>query len=99
MLAILAKIVLDAGSTEAYIQAADSIMEPTRHEHGCTHYAFARDVEDPNVVWITEEWDSEQDLQNHLQSPHITAFLEHTRSLNLLSVEVRKYQVSSVGGL
>jgi quinol monooxygenase YgiN len=99
MLAILAKIVLDPHSVAAYLKAAEPILPATRLESGCTHYAFARCVEHDNVIWITEEWDSEQALQDHLKSPHITTFLQQISNLGVKSVEVRKYTVSAVGGL
>lgn len=99
MLAILAKITLEPGSVDSYLQAARPILTLTREEPGCTHYAFSRCVENAAVVWITEEWESEQALQDHLRSPHITAFLNQIKSMAVLSVEVRKYGVSSVGGL
>jgi len=99
MLSILAKIVLEPTSVAPYLKAAESILKPTRLEAGCTHYAFARCIETPTVLWITEEWDSEQALQDHLKSPHITFFLDQIKTMGVLSVEVRKYQVSSVGGL
>ena len=99
MLALLAKIVLDPNSVTAYLEAAEPILPATRLEAGCTHYAFARCVEDDNVIWITEEWDSEQALQDHLKSSHITAFLDQIKILGVQSVEVRKYTVTSVGGL
>jgi quinol monooxygenase YgiN len=99
MLTILAKIVLELESIAPYLKAAESILTLTRLEAGCTHYAFARCVENPQAVWITEEWDSEQALQDHLKSAHVTAFLDQIRTMGVVSVDVRKYQVSSVGGL
>jgi len=99
MLAILAKIVLEPSSVTPYLKAAESILPTTRREAGCSHYAFARCVENPDVIWITAEWESEQALQDHLKSPHITAFLDDIKSMGVRSVEVRKYSVSAVGGL
>ena len=99
MLAIIAKVTLDPGAVAAYLEAAKPIIPATRNEAGCNHYAFARCVENPGVVWIMEEWTSEQALQDHLRSPHITAFLATVQPLKLLGVDVKKYQVTSVGGL
>ena len=99
MIAICARITLDPDFSDAFGQAAAAIIAPTRKEAGCNYYAFGRDIEDANVVLISEEWATEQALIAHLQSPHITAFLQKTQSMKMLGFEVKKYRVSSVGGM
>lgn len=99
MIALSARAVLAAESVAAFTEAALPIIPATRAEAGCMLYAIARDIENPNTFWFSEEWDSEEALQCHLQSPHITKFLAIVATLQLLSLDVRKYQVSSVGGL
>jgi quinol monooxygenase YgiN len=99
MIAISARITISPDFADAYAKAALAIIPATRKEAGCNYYAFGRDIEDSNVVLISEEWTSEQALRDHLKSPHITDFLEKTQSMKLQSVEVKKYDVSSVGGL
>jgi quinol monooxygenase YgiN len=99
MIAISARITVAPDFIDAYLKASSLILAPTRKEAGCNFYAFGRDIEDANVVLISEEWISEQALLNHLGSPHITEFLQKTQTMKLLGVEVKKYKVSSVGGL
>ena len=99
MIAISAKITVAPEFTDAYVKASLEIIPVTRKEAGCNFYAFGRDLEDANVILISEEWTSDQALRDHLQSPHITAFLEKTQSMKLQSVDVKKYDVRSVGGL
>ena len=99
MIAISARVVLAAESVAAFAQAALPIIPATRGEAGSMLYAISHDIENPNVFWISEEWESEQALQDHLKSPHVTAFLAIVATLQMLSLDVRKYQVSSVGGL
>ncbi len=38
-------------------------------------------------------------LLAHLRSPHITEFLRKTQTMKMLGFEVKKYRVSSVGGM
>ncbi len=99
MIAISARITLAPEFTAAFGDAAAAIIAPTRQEAGCNYYAFGRDLEDANVILISEEWASEQALLDHLQSPHITAFLQQTQSMKMLGFDVKKYRVSSVGGM
>lgn len=99
MIAISAKITVDPHSADAYVDAARQIIPLSRAETGCNHYAFGRDIDHPNIVWITEEWTSEEALREHLATPHIVAFLARTEALKLLAVDVKKYDVRAVGGL
>ena len=51
------------------------------------------------VVWVSEQWASQADLDAHLKTPHVAAFLEACAALEILDMEVRRYEVSSVGDL
>jgi quinol monooxygenase YgiN len=97
LIAISARLEIEAGRIDDYLAAVADIIEPTRAEAGCRVYAFARDIQIPNVVWISEEWDSDAALDEHLKSPHIRAFLQQVADIGLPSVDVRKYTVSAVG--
>ncbi|SFV15227.1 putative quinol monooxygenase [Pseudoduganella namucuonensis] len=99
MIAISARITLAPEFTAAFGQAAAAIIAPTREESGCNYYVFGRDIEDANVILISEEWASEEALLDHLKSAHITDFLKKTQAMKMLGLEVKKYRVSSVGGM
>lgn len=100
MLSIIAKVTL--GSTEGankYCELAAGLVAPTRAEKGCLIYGMSRDLVDDKVVWIAEEWESEEDLMAHLKAPHIQEFLVATADLDVLSLEDRLYEVASVGNV
>jgi len=96
MIFVSGRIELEPAHADAFIEAISAIVETTRKEKGCSIYAIARDVIQSNVVWISEEWETEEDLDVHLATPHVTDFLAKTASLTILSMDARKYQVSSV---
>ena len=97
MLAIIARIQLAPKDMDAYIAGAQKVLEPTRAEAGCQIYAIAIDVSEPNVVWISEQWESEETLAAHLSSPHIAEFLELCNAVEITDVNVVKYDVASAG--
>lgn len=97
IVAITARLEIEASRINDYLAAAAGAIEGTRAEPGCRLYAFAVDVHIPNVVWISEEWESEAALSQHLQSAHITTFLKQVADIGMPSLDVRKYAVSSVG--
>lgn len=96
-LAIIARLEIDPVSIDSYVDAVHGVLAATRAEAGCQLYAFARDVEFPHVLWVSEEWESEEALSAHLHSPHITAFLRRTANMSILNQDVRKYQIAEIG--
>jgi quinol monooxygenase YgiN len=98
MLFISAKVELASAQEAArYAELASAIVEPTRAEKGCNLYAFSRDVSDDKVIWISEEWESEEDLTAHLKTQHIADFLVAIADVNMVAMDDRKYEISSVG--
>jgi quinol monooxygenase YgiN len=96
---VIVRIQLSAESAPAYAEAAKAVVAATREEAGCQWYGIAVDVADPCIVWVSEQWASQADLDAHLKTPHVAAFLEACSALEILDMEVRRYEVSSVGEL
>ncbi len=97
MLAIIARLEINPDHVEDYVKAAVPGVALTREEKGCHLYSFSRDICEDNIIWICEQWESDEDLDAHLQSDHIREFLEATKNMEVLSMDARKYEVSSVG--
>ena len=96
---VMVRIQLSAESAPAYAEAAKAVVAATRQEDGCEWYGIASDVTDSCVVWISEQWASQAHLDAHLKTAHVAAFLEACASIEILDMEVRRYEVSSVGDL
>lgn len=96
MIAIIARVELGASDAESYVAAARNLVAPTLEEKGCQLYGMARDICEPNVVWIGEQWDSQEDLDNHLRSDHVQAFLAQVGTMEM-TMDSRQYQYTSVG--
>ena len=97
MLAIIARLEFSPGDMPAFIEAAKPLIDQTLVEEGCELYAMAVDIKDPGVVWISEQWASQETLNAHLASPHIAGFMEKISGLNMLGMDARQYEVTSVG--
>ena len=54
--------------------AARTMVAETLKEDGCLSYAFARDINDPDLIRIAERWESQEALAAHGQSAHMAAF-------------------------
>jgi len=49
-------------------QTIASLSLSTRMERGCQRCDFCRSIEDENRFFLLEEWDTQENLKNHLKS-------------------------------
>jgi len=96
---VIVRIQLSAESAPQYAEAAKAVVAATRQEAGCQWYGIAVDVTDPCVVWVSEQWAWQADLDAHLKTQHVATFLEACAALEIIDMEVRRYEVASVGDL
>ncbi len=96
---VIVRIQLSAESALGYAEAAKPVVTATRQESGCQWYGIAVDVTDPCVVWVSEQWASQAHLDAHLKTAHVAAFLKACAGLEIVDMEVRRYEVASVGDL
>ena len=45
-----------------------NLVDPTRLEKGCVDYTFYQDNEDPNVLMLYENWETNEDLEAHMNT-------------------------------
>jgi len=74
MLVIAGIIKVKPESRAEAVRAAVKMATATHAEPGCTTYRFSADLEDPNTIYIFEEWESDEALMQHFQSPHMAEF-------------------------
>ena len=98
-IAITARLVIEPGRVDEYLRAAQEVIGHTREEPGCQLYAFARDILQPDVIWVSEQWQSDAALQQHFATEHLGRFLQRVAGIELLEMDVRKYEVARIGSI
>jgi quinol monooxygenase YgiN len=68
---VVAKLQAQAGKEEALRKLIEQGVESTRKEKGCLRYSLMQDRQNPTVLTLLEEWETEADLQTHLALPHL----------------------------
>jgi len=58
-----------------------TLVKPSRAEKGCLSYDLYQSAEDATLFIFIENWESLEDLERHLESPHALAFDEKTSRL------------------
>lgn len=85
--------VRDMAAARPHIRA---VVEATRAEQGCIDYAFAEDVIEPNLIRITERWESIDALKAHAQAPHFLAWRARGEELGVSERNLRLYDAEPV---
>lgn len=75
-LTVIATLRAQAGHEAALGEQLQGLVAPTRREPGCLDYDLHRSNDDPAEYVFYENWISKDDLDKHLQMPHMRAFAE-----------------------
>lgn len=67
------------------------LIAPTRQEAGCISYHLHQNNADPADFTFVEEWVSDEALNEHLQTPHLTAALAKIPRLLAGPPDIRRY--------
>jgi quinol monooxygenase YgiN len=68
MILVIIRMKVLAEKRKELSQTIQSLISSLRTEKGCRRCDFYRSMEDENVLCILEEWDTRQNLKNHLKS-------------------------------
>lgn len=79
------------GEIERLHEALSAMLAATNAEPGCEHYSFARHVDDPDTLIISERWASAEALAEHGASDHMKAFNQAVGGAKLLDVSVKSW--------
>ncbi|MFO7970383.1 MAG: antibiotic biosynthesis monooxygenase family protein [Desulfobacterales bacterium] len=75
------------------MQTLLSLMVPMEREAGCLSYALLSDINDKNTLYVLEEWENRQKLDNHLKSDlfgvllGIKSLLRQPHGIHIYTVE------------
>jgi len=72
---VSAVLVALPGKAAAVQAAIADVITPTCQEEGCISYVAHVSTSDCNRFLFFEEWTSQDDLDEHLKSPHLTSFV------------------------
>lgn len=68
MYGLIGRMIAVEGQREELIRI---LLEGTREMPGCVSYVIARDAADPDSLWITEVWDSQDSHRASLSLPSV----------------------------
>jgi NAD(P)-dependent dehydrogenase (short-subunit alcohol dehydrogenase family)/quinol monooxygenase YgiN len=75
--------------------AMTDLVEPTRREAGCVSYDLHQSFDDGHSWFVYENWRLPEDLDAHMQTAHIQAFLKLAPSLVEGDIDLRRFTMTS----
>lgn len=75
MLIVLGSATAAPGRRPELVDAARAVTAATRGDDGCLSYAFAADLDDPDVVVSIEVWRNQEALDAHMTHDHTRRFI------------------------
>ena len=80
------------------MQTLLSMIEPTETGRGCLSCRISRDIEGKNVFSLIEEWETREDLDDHIKSDRFSVLLG-TKSLLCEPPQIEIHTVSHSEGM
>ena len=80
------------------MQTLLSMIESTGKERGCLSHHVFRDIEDENVFSLIDEWETREDLDQHIRSAKFGVLLG-TKSLLCEPLKIQIFTVSDSEGI
>jgi quinol monooxygenase YgiN len=89
---VVAKLQARAGKEEVLRQMLEQLVEPTRKEKGCLRYSVMQERQNPLVLTLLEEWETEADLNTHLALPHLQKIFAVLPELLAAPPDIARYK-------
>lgn len=93
MYGLIGKMRAQPGQRDALIAI---LLEGTGAMPGCLSYGIAKDKQDPDALWITETWDSQDSHKASLSLPAVQAAIAKGRPL--IAGFGERFETEPVGG-
>lgn len=88
MLYVVAKGISKKENVEETKKEMLSLIPLTLKEKGCVKYDLHQELENPEIFYFYEIWESKEDLDNHLNNDHLVAWSAKQKELLAAPMEV-----------
>ncbi len=95
MIVINGTVRIPAGSLDRCRPAMKAMVEGSVAEDGCLYYAYALDVFDDGLIWVSEAWRDSEALKAHGESAHMAAWRAVGADLGLHDRNLTVYDISA----
>ena len=76
MVKLMVKVVIKQEGIEFFKNEFKNFIDETRKENGCISFQLFQDADNPKVFFVSEEWASQEHLENHQKSKYFLKMQE-----------------------
>lgn len=95
MIVVVGRVVTDADKRADLVRVGQTVAAASRLEPGCTSYRLYQDSENENEFVFVEEWESDEALQQHFATVHVTEFLRAIQATLVAPPDVKFHTIAS----
>ena len=95
MIVVVGRVRTDADKRADLVRVGQTVAAASRQEPGCISYQVCQDSEDEDAFVFVEQWESEEALQAHFATPHISEFMAAIPGTIVGPPDVRFHTVAS----
>jgi quinol monooxygenase YgiN len=93
MLKVVANNYIKRESVDEFLTVVKELVEKTNAlDRGCVSYALYQDTQDPLHYTMLEEWEDEDSINRHMQSPHASTLIPRMIEFSSKQGEVAIYK-------
>lgn len=67
-------------------------VEATRRESGCDHYTYGVDLQDPNLLHVSERWQDEAAMDAHMGTAHMATLMGVLGGARVEGMSIKAYR-------
>ena len=98
MIILTLRLMVSDKRREDFMNSAKLILGPTRIQSGCMSCRLYQDLDEPDAVYLVEEWESREKLDRHFNSEQCRIMLSLMEASDQFP-EIRINTVSKIEGL
>jgi quinol monooxygenase YgiN len=95
LIVIVGQFDIHPEDAQAAAELMREMMNETIKEHGCHHYAYARDLSTETRFQLSELWEDDEALAAHFRADHMAAYRAGMAKLRVQSRTVTRYDVTN----
>lgn len=92
MIVITGTVRISPGALERARPAMERMIRASREEEGCIAYSYGVDVLDPDLIHVSEKWESRDALAAHFNSPHMAEWRNTISQVGLTDRDLRLFE-------
>jgi quinol monooxygenase YgiN len=91
MIIVTGEVRFGEGEIGRLHSAMEKNIHATRAEPGCARYAYSRDILEPDLLHVVEEWSDEEAVDAHMQAPHMAELMGALATAKIEALSINGY--------